>query len=318
MRTGSASIHRPAGTPVETAICRPSSSGRAASRARAASDPHLHALGAQRDLAAADARDVEQVVDQPRHVPDLAAQHRARARRYHRVVRPHLQELERGEHGRERVAQLVRQHGQELVLAPVRLLRLAVQAGVVEGEARAPAEVLGDRQVGRAVAPRGRGGHERDRPQRPAARDEGYAHGEGGAQLVDQPGALRGWAEAAEQQVERLGAQARTGRLLRAGVGRHGRRQPQLAQPVEQGQPRVVRVRDGEPPGRGVVRAPRPRTSRRDGGPRPARPWRASRRSRGTRRGGRWPPPGSAPPPPPAGAPPRTGAARRRTRHGWR
>ena len=78
-----------------------------------------HPLAAQRDLAAGDARHVEQVVDEAGHLAHLALDHVARPARVGVARVAQAQDLERVGDGRERVAQLVRQRGQELVLAPV-------------------------------------------------------------------------------------------------------------------------------------------------------------------------------------------------------
>ena len=89
--------------------------------ARCAIGARSTALLAQLDLAAGDPRDVQQVVDQPGQVPHLALHQpriRARSRRrraaaLHAAAPPLVI-------GGQRVAQLVGEHGQELVLAPVR------------------------------------------------------------------------------------------------------------------------------------------------------------------------------------------------------
>ena len=75
-----------------------------------------------------DARDVEQVVDQAHQVPHLPLH------RLHGALdplRPRLrprpdgaQKVQRADDGRERVAQLVRQQREELVLAPIGLGQL--------------------------------------------------------------------------------------------------------------------------------------------------------------------------------------------------
>ena len=79
---------------------------------------------AELDAAARDARDVEEIVDEAREVPELARHHLARARRAGGVVRRTGEKVQRVPDGRERVAQLVREGAEELVLAPVRLLEL--------------------------------------------------------------------------------------------------------------------------------------------------------------------------------------------------
>ena len=77
----------------------------------------------QRDLALADARDVEQVLDQARQLRDLAVGDVGGPGQLRLGRREPADHLERGADRRERVAQLVREHRQELVLAPVRLLQ---------------------------------------------------------------------------------------------------------------------------------------------------------------------------------------------------
>ena len=90
-------------------------------------------LALQRDLAARDARDVEQVVDQPRQLVDLALDDVARARALlvGQLLEPH--QLHRVADRRQRVAQLVRQHGQELVLAAVGLAELLLALAQARG-----------------------------------------------------------------------------------------------------------------------------------------------------------------------------------------
>src|SRR3569833_1364719 len=77
-------------------------------------------LRLQHDLAAAHLGHVEESVDEVHHVIDLALDHRVLARE--RGIAAQLDQLERGHDRRERVAQLVAEHRQELVLAPVRFL----------------------------------------------------------------------------------------------------------------------------------------------------------------------------------------------------
>ncbi len=107
------------------------------------------------DLAAGDAGDVEEVVDQPGQVADLALDHRALARR----ALAHLDQLEGGEDRGQGVPQLVAEHGEELVLAAAGRLGLAagqpgllVEAGVVDRQRGAPGQGLGQRDVALLVA----------------------------------------------------------------------------------------------------------------------------------------------------------------------
>ena len=73
----------------------------------------------QHHLAVVDAGDVEQVVDQVDHVRDLPLHHGAHAGRGHRVVGADAQHVDAVADRRERIAQFVRQHGEELRLAAV-------------------------------------------------------------------------------------------------------------------------------------------------------------------------------------------------------
>ena len=80
-----------------------------------------HRLALQRDHPARDARHVEQVVDQDHQVLDLAIDGVAGPGAVRLGQLLEAQQLHGGPDGRQRIAQLVRQHRQEFVLAPVRL-----------------------------------------------------------------------------------------------------------------------------------------------------------------------------------------------------
>ncbi len=99
-----------------------------------------HHAALQRDLARGDARDVEQVVHQPREVLHLAAHHLARPLA-HRAVVGHAQDLDRVADRRQGIPQLVREHGEELVLATVGVAQLlegrrAVALGAAHAQER--------------------------------------------------------------------------------------------------------------------------------------------------------------------------------------
>ena len=100
----------------------------------------LDRLVVQRELAARDARDVEQVVDQARQVAVLAREHVARPHELRVVDRLALHELDRALDRSERIPQLVREHGEEIVLAPVRGFERFLRA-----------HALGDLRLQRAV-----------------------------------------------------------------------------------------------------------------------------------------------------------------------
>ena len=87
---------------------------------------HLDDLGLQLDAAAGDAGDVEQVVHQAREVVDLPLDDRAFALRSRLAAQLH--QLQRRQDRRQRIAQLVSEHREELVLGPVRALRGHAQA----------------------------------------------------------------------------------------------------------------------------------------------------------------------------------------------
>src|SRR5690606_6460565 len=74
--------------------------------------------GAERDPAPGDPRDVEEVVHEAHEQAGLPLDDLALAQP--RVAEAKLEELERAHQRRERVAELVAQHGEELVLRPVR------------------------------------------------------------------------------------------------------------------------------------------------------------------------------------------------------
>ena len=111
-------------------------------------------LPAQRDLPLAHARDVEQVVEQPLHVPDLPPDHLAGHRRGLGVVRGQAEDLDGAEDGRHGIAQLVRQHRQEFVLAPIGLLQLRERAGPFAFQLPAMGVVGDDRHAAVHAAPR--------------------------------------------------------------------------------------------------------------------------------------------------------------------
>ena len=90
----------------------------------------LDPLGAEPDLAVRQPGDVQQVVDQPGHVPDLPLDHVAGELDEGRVVGRLPQDVDRVEHRGQGVAQLVGEHGEELILAAVgvgQLLGLAAE-----------------------------------------------------------------------------------------------------------------------------------------------------------------------------------------------
>ena len=83
-----------------------------------------HRAAPQFDPALRDARDVEQVVDQSREMLDLPLDGRERRARVRIRYQSARQQLAGVADRRERIAQLVGEHRQELVLLPVGLFEL--------------------------------------------------------------------------------------------------------------------------------------------------------------------------------------------------
>ena len=120
--------------------------------------------------------------------------------RFSIVVRP-PQHLNGVADRRQRVAQLVRQHGQELVLAAVALAQLGVEGRVVEGEGGASCQLLG-KTLRLAVEAVAAAAHEHQRAQRLAAGSQRQHQNGGAAELAEeasQPVAPR------HRRVERFG-----------------------------------------------------------------------------------------------------------------
>ena len=87
----------------------------------------LDVLFVQRNSTLRDARDVEQIVDQPIQLPRLPSQHREQPARVRVRRQGACQQLDSVSNGRKRITQLVREHRHEFVLLPVR----RVQRGFV-------------------------------------------------------------------------------------------------------------------------------------------------------------------------------------------
>ena len=145
-----------------------------------------HGAPLEPDLPAGDPRNVQEIVHEPRQVLRLAADDLPRLRDQPGIVVP--EELDCMQDRGERIAQLVREHREELVLAAVRfdqLLRLLLRA-------LARVEMLG-RDRGQEEAGHRENGHEklerdeaafrtdaRERPQAPMRRPHGKSVGPGG------------------------------------------------------------------------------------------------------------------------------------------
>ena len=124
------------------------------------------------DLALGDARYVEQIVDQAHELLQLTADDVLCPRELRGIDIALLQHVHGVGDRRKRVAQLVREHRQKLVLAPVLLVELPVQQGIVERDCGAARKVGRHRnQIGIEAASR-RAHGQRQRAQGPAAREE--------------------------------------------------------------------------------------------------------------------------------------------------
>ena len=71
------------------------------------------------DLAAADAGNIEQVVDQTHHMAELPLHHVAGPAGAGGVVQVNVEQVQPGRHCRQRVAQFMRQGREKFILAPV-------------------------------------------------------------------------------------------------------------------------------------------------------------------------------------------------------
>ena len=121
-------------------------SARAASTAWSTIGASSIALFAQLDLAPRDAAHVEQVVHQTRHLADLTLQHFGRrSQRAPRRRRPGAGLARVADRG-ERVAQFVRQHRQELVLAAVGFRQVRRQTSQVVFQSLSFGHILAHRR----------------------------------------------------------------------------------------------------------------------------------------------------------------------------
>ncbi len=132
-------------------------------------------LDAQR-LAGLEARDVQQVLDQPVH---LARRAQDRLQVSHLVLRRQAQlgeHLRRHLHGVQGIAQVVRDDGQDLLAEAQRLPRLAVELRVAHRQRRAQGQLLRELEVVLVVAAAGLRVRERQRSQHPIARPQREQH----------------------------------------------------------------------------------------------------------------------------------------------
>ena len=88
----------------------------------------VHRIAVQFEFAVRDPGEVEQIVDEQRLELDVALEHFEIAAEIVAQVRIAPERRDRHQHGRERRAQLVREHREKLVLRAVGLFRLALRA----------------------------------------------------------------------------------------------------------------------------------------------------------------------------------------------
>ncbi len=106
--------------------------------------PQVHSLPLERELSAADPGDIEEVFDQPHQVHHLALDRRLRRRRGVCVAARVPEDSHRVADRRERIADLVRQHGEKLVLAAVGFGELAGELSQLLGRGPLLADVAED------------------------------------------------------------------------------------------------------------------------------------------------------------------------------
>ena len=98
---------------------------------------NINRLNAKLDLAAIDPRDVDQIVDESNEQIELPANQAARPCRPRRGGFIGVEDMESVADRRKRIAQLVREHGEEFVLAPVLFADTSKERRVVERNRRA-------------------------------------------------------------------------------------------------------------------------------------------------------------------------------------
>ena len=84
-------------------------------------------LTTQDKLIAGQTRYLQQVFNEPHHVTNLTGQDGTRLMRRRTVLAGYFQHLQGAQDRRQRIAQLVRQHGQKLVLAAIGPLQFGLQ-----------------------------------------------------------------------------------------------------------------------------------------------------------------------------------------------
>jgi hypothetical protein len=103
------------------------------------------------ELPLRDARDIEQIVDDPHHVVDLPIRHLQLCVRLGRLAARAPHQLDRESHRRERIPELVRQDAEKFVLAPIDLpQRLGVDAQRLGGGAVVTSSIASNNVVGRS------------------------------------------------------------------------------------------------------------------------------------------------------------------------
>ena len=115
-------------------------------------DRGIDRLLAQRNLVAADSRHIEQVVDQVSQILRLPVNDLEQL--VSRFAGRHLPQGNCVANRGQRVAQLVGQHGQELVLLPIGVFDAVIEPRIIDGRRHALGQVLRQRDMPLGVVPR--------------------------------------------------------------------------------------------------------------------------------------------------------------------
>ncbi len=104
---------------------------------------HVHAFHLQMDLAARDARQIEQIVHQPDELMHLAIDHLVKRLCVRLVGTAQAEQLDSIADRRQGIAQFVGEHGEKFVFVAVGFLDVAIQPGVVQSDGGTGGEILG-------------------------------------------------------------------------------------------------------------------------------------------------------------------------------
>ena len=131
---------------------------------------HVDRSNLETQLARDDARDVQQILDEPRLERRIALDDVERTHLGRLVEATGAEKASPDEDRAERRPQLVRERGEEVVLEAVRVLRFTVEPCVVDRQGRAAGELLCQSQVGPPIAATGLRRIERESAKSPPTR----------------------------------------------------------------------------------------------------------------------------------------------------